>query len=337
MQWSMVALAAILAIASFLAALNHRKGRDFILRSSAGRSLHRSLPDRTRLTTQSSTPIMLCNGLPNLCDLPANKIVYATLHNANSATESGSVLFHEQVQDLEKAITAGYRGINMDIGKCFGKVRLMHGTCLIHSEPITPVLKKILNFLDANPHEVLIMPVELTVQIFLGAEIASLAEIDAVFQSVPGWKEKLYDHPGPGHPWPTLRELIAADTRILFFYYNGYTCTKQVDCPKGFHPWFRYAAETQFSFQNVAQLQDVAYSCKITRGKSGTRDFFGVNDFVTPAQKMGAVQVNQANFLNKHIKECSVQNGGQQVNLILVNYWDIGDLLTVVKDLNAKL
>jgi hypothetical protein len=326
-QWSIVALTSLLAIASFLAAFYHRKGRDLILRSDVGRHRRRSLQQNTT---------MVCNGLANLCDLPANKILYATLHNANTDVVHGSLVSHSQVRDLEKAVAAGYRGINFDIGKCNGKVQLGHGTCLLSTRDIETVLQHLLDFLNANPNEVIIIPAEITVPL-LGAEAVTLAEIDQVFQSVPGWKEKLYDHPGPGQPWPTLSELIAADTRILFFHYNGETCTKTVNCPTGFHPWFQYAVETQFSFKTVQELQDTAYSCNITRGRGGTRDFFGVNVFVTPPRKVAALRVNAADFLKPHVQACTDLNGGLQANLILVDYWGLGNVLDVVHELNAAL
>lgn len=328
MQWSVVAMTALLAIASFLAAFYHRQSHVIILPCDTGRSL--------RTQTNQANNTLRCNGLANLCDIPANEIVYATLHNADSAVEDGSVVAHNHVLELERAVKAGYRGINLDIGKCFGQVRFVHSTCLISSRVITTVLQHLVEFLDENPHEVIIVPVQLSDQL-LGSELVTLAEIDEAFKSVPGWKEKLYDHPDSSQPWPTLRELIEANTRILFFHYNGESCTKGVDCPVGFHPWFKYAAETQFSFNTVDELRDTDYACEITRGGSSTRDFFGVNIFVTPPRKVAALRVNRASFLKSHVAACTQLNSGLRANLILVNYWGIGDLLDVVHELNAAL
>lgn len=333
LQWSIVALLALLAIVSFLAAYYHRIGRDLVLFSDIGRR-------RLGVVVPSSgngTAAMLCNGHANLCDRPANEIVYATVHNGNSAVENGNVLVKNHVLELERAVAAGYRGINFDIGTCSGQVRLVHGTCLTASRDIRTVLRHLVAFLDANPHEVLLIPAQLSDQQFGGGDTVTLAAIADAFASVPGWTERLYDHPGPGQPWPTLRELIVADTRVLFFHYNGETCSKGVDCPSGFQPWFLYAAETQFSFATVRDVQETAAACAVTRGGSGTRDFLGVNDFVTPPRKLAALRTNRAAFVRAHVTACRQVNQGRQVNLILVNYWGLGDLLEVVREMNAAL
>jgi hypothetical protein len=334
MQWTIVALMALLAIASFLASFYHRRNRDLIARSDWGRrQRHRSLGHVTE-------NVLLCNGLANICDIPANRIVYATLHNANSAFVRGSLIVKNHVRGVRQALQAGYRGLNFDIGKCFGKVRLDHGSCLLTSTDLHQMLERIVNFLDENPHEVIILPTEITNPILGISERVTLAEIEAVFNAVPGWNERLYQHPGPGQPWPTLRELIAADTRVLFFHYNGESCTVSVDCPLGFHPWFRYAAETQFSFASVPQLRNEPYACNITRGgaSSSTLDFFGVNVFVSPPRKLAAARVtNRADFLRRHLDACTAINGGLPVGLILINFWGIGDLLDVVREMNEAL
>lgn len=352
-QWSIVAICALLSIAFFLAAFQRNQNRQTIEDSDWGRrwqrqlgtqnnsTIVRVLPNNngTKNATNNGTSILLCNGLANLCDVPANQIVYATVHNANSALVSGSVVVKNHVRSMRQALEAGYRGLNLDIGKCFGRVRLVHGTCLIASTDLIKMLTKVVEFLTDNPHEVIVIPAELANPLLGIADRVSLAEIQAAFAAVPGWTEQLYNHPGPGAPWPTLRELIAADTRILFFHYNALvSCVKGVDCPDGFHPWFAYAVETQYSFQTVNQLRDAEYACEITRGLSGSRDFFGVNVFVTPSRKTAALRVtNRASFLREHVAKCAEINGNQRVNLILVNFWGIGDVLEVVLEMNRAL
>jgi hypothetical protein len=351
LQWLVVAAASLLAVASFLAAIYHRMSTDIIQDIAEGR---RQLRNDTAWIEESRNyrlphgrsvnGELLCNGLSNLCDFPANKIVYATLHNAGSTVESGSLVFKNHILDLGRALSAGYRGINIDIGKCFGQVKLVHGPCLTSSRNLSTVLTQIANFLQENPNEVLIIPTQLATPLS-GVDGVTLREIEQGFKAVPEFYNLLYNHPGVGQPWPTLRELIAANTRVLFFHYNGESCTKVSmpsnetnACPFGFHPWFRYAAETQFSFSSLKQLQNTSNSCMITRGGSSVKDFFGINVFLTPAQIAPTLKsINKYDFLKSHVQACTDLNEGLQGNLILINYWGIGDLLKVVFDLNAGL
>jgi hypothetical protein len=351
LQWLVVATASLLAVASFLAAIYHRMSSDIIQDIAEGRRQLRAdyvwfgeSKNRRLFHGRNVNGELLCNGLSNLCDLPANEIVYATLHNAGSTVESGSLIFKNHILDLGRALTAGYRGINLDIGKCFGQVKLVHGPCLTSSRNLSTVLTHIATFLEENPNEVLILPTQLATPLS-GGDSVTLRAIEQGFKAVPEFYNQLYNHPGVGQAWPTLRELIAANTRILFFHYNGESCTKvtlpsnETDaCPFGFHPWFLYAAETKFSFSTLKQLQNTSNSCMVTRGGSSVKDFFGVNVFLTPPQITPTLKsINKYDFLKPHVQACTDLNGGLQVNLILINYWGIGDLLKVVFDLNSAL
>jgi hypothetical protein len=79
-----------------------------------------SAPDPTYIFNQCADPTSnCCNGLSSICDLPVNDIMFATAHNAMSSTEN-KFLFANHKYELEDALIAGYRGINVDIGKCNG-------------------------------------------------------------------------------------------------------------------------------------------------------------------------------------------------------------------------
>lgn len=180
-----------------------------------------------------------CNGHANLCAKPVNEIMFATMHNANNAVADGSLILPNHGLNIKTALDKGFRGINWDFAKCLDKVTLVHASCVLATKvPLKVVMQQILDFLNDNPHEVLLLPTEIVEDSFL-LDTPTIAEVDAVFQEVPGWKDKLYDHPGPGNPWPTVQELIDTDKRLIYLFYRGETCTKGVNCPVGFHPYFQ--------------------------------------------------------------------------------------------------
>lgn len=372
-QWLVVAIASCLAILCFLAALYRKLDLEHIGQSASVRRrlstrlpqyesstkwLHhdqfiRSRSQRPRFQ-QSNTTTMVCNGHKNLCDRGVNETIFATVHNAMSALVDGAILLKNHIRPLESALQSGYRGINLDIGICNGQVSVIHTTCTIASRSLKSVLQSIVSFLQKNPHEVILLPTQLSTQLLSAKNNITLLAIDDVFQSVPEFYNMLYNHPSPNQLWPTLRELITSNRRILFFHYNGESCTKldattitntttttniSNPCPYGFHPWFMYAAETEFDFLSVKDLQDIPRSCRITRGgRSGYNQFFGINIFITPARFIPTwKQINQYSFIKSHIDECLSYNQKTFVNVILVNYWGVGDVLDVVYDMNAAL
>ena len=70
-----------------------------------------------------------CNGLSTNCNLRVDEILFATAHNANH--HAGVASNHEKT--LERALTAGFRGLQLDFCKCNGKVKFCHGSCNIVS------------------------------------------------------------------------------------------------------------------------------------------------------------------------------------------------------------
>lgn len=66
-------------------------------------------------------PTTCCNGLETNCDLRVNEIMYATLHNAMATFDDGFIFGPNHERQLEGAVEAGYRGINLDLCNCGGQ------------------------------------------------------------------------------------------------------------------------------------------------------------------------------------------------------------------------
>lgn len=300
-----------------------------------------TLQQPTRAPTASPTKhndgIFRCNGLENLCDQPVNTVLFATLHNAATTTEDGVSWFPNHEFALEGALRAGYRGINFDLGKCDDTLTLVHGFCGIQSNRSPQqMMASIVAFLDDNPNEVLLVPTQINPD--TGGPI-TLDEIDTLFRSVPGWSELLYHHPSLETPWPTLRTLIDQDTRLLFFHYNGPRCMENnnTTCSHtGLMDWFVYAQESDFGFVDVLEVDDKANACRATRGPA-TAAFYGVNVFTEIANTGNSCDIlNDFAYLSNHLKQCATLTQ-QAVNLVLVDCWDRGDVLEVVRTHNLAL
>jgi hypothetical protein len=63
-----------------------------------------------------------CNGLNSNCNLRANEILYATLHNAMATFDDGFIFGPNHQKKLEEAIEVGYRGLNLDLCNCEGQI-----------------------------------------------------------------------------------------------------------------------------------------------------------------------------------------------------------------------
>jgi len=278
-----------------------------------------------------------CNGLPSLCDMPANEIMYASLHNGMAAVENGFYVGGNHDFSLERALEAGFRGINMDMHKCEGdngqsEIQLVHGFCRFGQRDPVTVFSNIREFLVEHPREVLIIPIEIVSK---EGAVVTIPEIYDVLERADV-TSLMYEHDPRLLQWPTLQELIDTNKRILFFHYNGPACG--ANCPASMHDYFTYAAETEFSFEDVSDIDDKTNSCTITRGNGGRKDFFGLNLFVSnpfPSKSSSEV-LNQKQYLQDHIEQCAMLTG-LNPNMLFVDFWDQGDVVEAIQLYNQNI
>jgi hypothetical protein len=60
-----------------------------------------------------------CNGLASNCDLRVNEVLFAMVHNAMSSRNDLFAAYNN-IESLEKALVAGYRGLMLDSCICDG-------------------------------------------------------------------------------------------------------------------------------------------------------------------------------------------------------------------------
>lgn len=268
-----------------------------------------------------------CNGVPGLCDQKANDVLFAGVHNAHATVDNGWLFAGNHEHGLDKALLAGYRAINVDVGMCDGQLRMIHGYCRLGMLDPTEAWTNITTFLQNNPKEVVIVTIEIVTQ-----EDEAAVTLDGLAATMPqAFLDLLYTD-NPTTDFPTLQELIDIGQRVLLFHYAGPSCS-EVACPAGLHEWFYYGAETQFENESVD-----AVTCPIDRGANGMQYFYAINDFVTDPlpSRSAAETLNSKSFLENLIDSCgSIEN--RDVNVVFIDFWEVGDLVEVTQRHNLNL
>lgn len=261
--------------------------------------------------------IDLCNGVPELCDRAYDAVAYPTTHNAMSNMEDG-FLAPNQMFAVTTQLDDGVRGLMLDTWYFEGDVVLCHGgdvfPCnLTGMRPLVDTLADIKDFLDRRPNEI--------VSIIFESYVSELdTETDFI---ASGLIDDVHEQ-GIGQPWPTLRELIEADTRLVVF----------TDDSGAGLPWHHYvwdfAWETHFSFENPED-----FSCTINRG-SMQNSLFILNHFLTRfvGSRPLAEMVNYNPLFIDRAEQCLAESG-RLPNFVTVDHYDIGDLFSVVDALNG--
>jgi hypothetical protein len=133
-----------------------------------------------------------------------------------------------------------------------------------------------------------------------------------------------------GEPFPTLRELIEADERVLIL---GETHSGGSAYP-WYHDGFTLVQETPYTFGDEEEIARRA-SCRPNRGTSHN-PVFQINNWIEriPRSPDLAGRVNDFNTLRKRARMCE-RIRGLLPNIVAVDHYDRGDVFDVVNVLNG--
>ncbi len=257
-----------------------------------------------------------CNGSLDLCSKQYNEVAYLTTHNAFNSDQDG-LLFPNQTYNIASQLNDGVRGLMIDVyNDLFGTPVVYHSIIALGYIPLSDIFNDIKIFLDNNPNEV--------ITIILECYVTANDIEDEINQS--GLSNYLYTH---NATWPTLQNMIDNDNRLVIF--------SDVDDASSSQDWYHYvweyAVETHYSVGNIND-----FTCDFNRGDP-LNDLFIFNHFVTDAT-LGYGLYNESNdvnanpfFINRALN-CQTQTN-KFPNFVTVDYYELGDGLAVVDQLNG--
>jgi len=256
-----------------------------------------------------------CNGHEELCARRFDEVAFPMTHNAMSNAEASWSIPNQRF-GIMRQLDDGIRGLMLDTYDEDGELLLCHVLCGLGKQPLVDGLGEIKAFLDANPGEV--------VSIIFENYITHAQTAGAFDES--GLINFVYAHEVDA-PWPTLRELIDADTRLVVFQEN---LPQEVEYPWLMNVW-DHAGETDFSF---AAPED--FDCDPNRGDPAN-PLFLLNHFLTTAvggDPELAEMVNYNPLFIERARQCEEERSALP-NFVAVDFYDIGDLFEVVDALNG--
>ena len=299
-----------------------------------------------------------CNGADEFCDMRVDEIVVAATHNGHAAADEGFTLGYQRV-GIAAQLEAGVRGLLIDV--YFGRavdddvvitdraaltaaerdqlvdeigesavlsaeataaradasgveraLFLCHALCEIGASRFEVELGAIARFIKDNPREVVLIVIQ--------DEGPRPADVAAAFESA-GLGSEVYAHQ-IGEPWPTLAELIDAETRVIVFAEN---IAGEFDW---YHDAFAHIQDTPFGFKTVEE-----FSCDLNRGEAD-HSLFLVNHWLSPVSLSAADIANDPAVIDDRFQACSEQRG-QLPNMIAVDFFSQGDVVDTVLALNG--
>jgi hypothetical protein len=309
-----------------------------------------------------------CNGYAALCDKTLPEVVLPATHNSMSAPLPGW-FSSEQERGIGGQLDDGIRGLLIDTHYgdklSSGKVRtdftnleqilaqdgiskqqidaakrlrdragfkgkgvrgmyLCHTSCELGFTPLADALNEIHDFVATHPNDVLVI---------VNQDYVTPADyVKAIDQA--GLTQYVYKGLGQS-PWPTLRQMIDSNQRIVFLAENH----------AGAAPWYQLAykslvEETPYTFKSARLLTDPANldaSCRPNRGPPSGAPLFLMNHWVSTdpvPRPSDAVKVNAYDALLARARRCQ-QIRHHLPNLLAVNFYKEGDVFRVVNTLNG--
>jgi hypothetical protein len=251
-----------------------------------------------------------CNGAVELCDRRYDQVSFPMTHNAMSSEEDGFVN-PNQYRTIEHQLEDGIRGMMIDTYEYMGDTYMCHLFCQAGKRRLVDGLTVIRKFLDQHPGEVMTFILESHI---------TPDQTAAAFKD-SGLDKYVHVHV-PGTPWPTLRELIDADERLVVMTEAG----------GGLLDWFMdvwaLTWETPYHFEALSQ-----FTCLPNRGIVGN-PLFLLNHFLTVsfAVPEQAEMVNST-LLMERARKCK-EEAGQLPNFVAVDFYSVGSLFEVTRMLN---
>jgi hypothetical protein len=143
-----------------------------------------------------------------------------------------------------------------------------------------------------------------------------------VFEEV-GLLPHMWVH-APGTPMPTLRALVTADTRLIVSAEN------EGPPPAWYHHAWDLFVDTPYTFGAVGD-----FTCEANRGEP-SNPLFLVNHWLSApaATEDGSREANDAAVLGARARRCELERA-RRVNVLAVDFYDLGDLFLVVDELNG--
>jgi hypothetical protein len=304
-----------------------------------------------------------CNGYAQLCDRRLDEVVFAGTHNSMSAADAPGWLIANQDRTIEQQLNDGIRlfkisthyahadaggGVHTDLAadseqlnrvaakldvrgrqalhrlsrsikrgsldKSKRNLWLCHTLCELGATRMVDYLATLRRFLKRNPDQVLIL---------FDEDYVSERDLQSAFK-----RAGLFRYLATlnrNQPLPTLGNLIRAHHNVVVFAQKERT---------GFYPWnadgFSWIQDTPLGARKPRQ-----FTCELYRGFA-SNPLLMMNNWadIFPPRPVPNVPLVKRAFVLKRASQCLDQRG-KIPNLILTDYYNRGDVLGAVAELNG--
>ncbi|RKP05766.1 PLC-like phosphodiesterase, partial [Thamnocephalis sphaerospora] len=271
-----------------------------------------------------------CNGYPELCSRPLNRVSFVTTHNAFAVGNNPAA---NQLNSITVQLKDGVRSFMLDAHQLSpeaptSSIQMCHTTCaLMDSGPFAKTLNEFKTFMDANPNEFIVLFIE-NFDNFPGSAFEK-AFSDAGLVKYMYWKEK-------SAPWPTLGSVIQQNKRLMVLFDR---------LPSSTAPWQMLEYDVCWETPYEISFKNPVYTCRVDRPSNpAPNSLYVLNHFLFTTFTVGgsAIPIPNPDIakaangapLSEHVNLCKAQQNNVMPNFVAVDFYHEGDVFNVVAALN---
>lgn len=307
------------------------------------------MPMSTKRMVKRHTPALLeerqeqemaCNGRAELCDRKYGNITTLGTHDSFAFSENPFALSRTQEVGILAQLELGARLLQAQGRMKNGVLHFCHTSCILFDGgSVEDYLLTVKAFLEKNPNEVVTF-------VFTNPEEHSVDEVwRPIFEST-GIANMSYIPPQPvmsRDDWPTLRELITADKRILLFIDKG--------ADNRTHPEREYILpQFKMMWEDPYNPTDASFPCSVdrTQGPLPPTDQlnlinhnlnFDLLPFFHPGFKIPnrlyTPRSNGIPSIYSHAMNCAAIMNEKNPNFVLTDFTNVGQAMAAVNYLNG--
>ncbi|KIW00550.1 uncharacterized protein PV09_07905 [Verruconis gallopava] len=295
-------------------------------------------------TTSTSTA---CNNSPSLCSRSYANVTYLGAHDSAfiSNSSNGYDISGNQYFNTTTQLNAGVRLLQSQIqsagsSNSSSDLHLCHTSCsLLDAGTVESWLTEVKTWMDSNPNEVVTM-------LLVNGANADATTLGEIFTNSGITKYAYTPTSSTPSSWPTLQEMISADTRLVIFIASLSSNTGAEFLLNEFdYVWENNYDVTDASNFTCTPARPSAVAGSLSTAKSSGRMFL-MNHFLDQNELIAQVpDVAAANTTNSpdtsivgslgySASQCTSQYGAPP-NYILVDWFNVGPAISTVDSLNG--
>ncbi|KAI1104658.1 PLC-like phosphodiesterase [Jackrogersella minutella] len=307
--------------------------------SSSTSSLFAVASASSTTSAASSTSTTACNNSPDLCSRSYSNVTHMGAHDSaflRDASTSNSVAGN-QYYNATVALDAGIRLLQAQVHDLNGAIELCHTSCsLLDAGTLQSWLTSIKSWMDSNPNEVVTL-------LLVNSDSKDVADFATIFSAAGIDK---YGYTPSGTTWPTLQEMITANTRLVTFI-ASITANSQ-------YPYllseFDHVFETAYDVTSLS-----GFNCTLDRPSSQSSASAAISAGLMPLMNHFAYDLLAASIevpdvddiattnspststtgnLGLHAQNCN-QQWGVNPTFVLVDFFNEGPAVTTADNLNG--